>query len=133
MPHFDTLYSGMCGLHYHIQKPIVPLEFQPSHPLAESWRQLLNLTRPARMNSYHARVFPFSDYGRTFSSQSGICKGNYTSHQDELIPKKDVKTLECRRKYWLLCHSSRSTDLALNSCSTNLVCAPRSLRIFNLS
>lgn len=59
-------------------------------------------------------VFPFSDYGHTFSSQSGICKGNYASHQDEILPKKEVKTRGCRRKYWFLCRSSQSTYLAFH-------------------
>lgn len=90
--HFDILDIGMCGLPYRIQKPTMPLVFQPGHPPCKaSWQQLLNLIRPARTDSYHARVFPFSDCGHTFSSQSGICKGNYTSHQDEILPKKEVK------------------------------------------
>lgn len=71
---------------------------------------------------HHARVFPFSDYGHTFSSQSGLCKGNYTSQQDEILPKKEAKTHGCWTKYWLLCHNSKSTYLALNSFSADLMC-----------
>lgn len=93
MHHFDSLCTEMCGFSCRIQKPTTPLVFQPGHPpRTASWQQLLNLTGPARTYSYHAGIFPFSDYGHTFSSQSGICKGNYTSHQDEILPEKEVKT-----------------------------------------
>lgn len=119
---------------YRIQKPTAPLVFQPGHPPhTASWQQLLNLTGPARTYSYHARIFPFSDYGHTFSSQSGICKGNYTPHHDEILPKKEVKTRGCRRKYWCLCRSSQPTYLALNSFPADVVNAPRPPSIFNLS
>lgn len=97
---------------------LIPARPPPCRVLAAA----ANLTRPARMNSDRARIFPFSDCGHTFSSQSGIGKGNYTSHWDELLPKKEVKTPGCRRKYRLLRHSSRSTHLALPSFSTALVC-----------
>lgn len=105
----------MCGLLHRIQKPkMPPLVFQPGHPSGiASWQQWLNLMRPAWTDSYHTRVFPFSDYGHTFSSQSGIRKGYYTSHQDEILPKKEVKTHGHWRKYWFLCHSSQSACLSL--------------------
>lgn len=133
MHHFDSLCIEMCGFPVASRNQQCLRYSSQAPPRTASWQQPLNLTEPARTYPYQAGRLPFSDYGHTFSSQSGICKGNYTSHQDEILPKKEVKTRGCRRKHGYLCRSSQSPCLALNSFSTDVTNAPRPPRICHLS
>lgn len=128
-----SVYQCIVLIHYTQECVAFPITSRNQQCLSNKLAAAAKPHETSQDELFPRRVFPFSDCGHTFSSQSGICKGNYTSHRDELLPKKEVKTRGCRRKYWLLRHSSRSTYLALNSFSIDLVCAPRSLRIFNLS